>query len=429
MVRCGRAGLVWMLVGVLLPGARPQACPRPPCWDRLVASLPRGPGPDAGPGTAVCEGPTGGRGCRTGVPLPAAVTNTPSRLDPRVGGLPQVQPKVAPPAGEAWERVARLQHCMGSPRDSGALWGRRVPKEGTPLGAVLALMAAVLTECDLHCHSRPLQAMARRLEGAAVGRQGEKDLLLLLKSITQHPPLAVPPLARLHPQDCAEIYRRGIVENGFYTIQPALQRPALEAKCDMQTAGGGWTVFQRRQDGSLDFNRTWQAYAEGFGSPPAGELWLGNAALHALTAAGGPHTLRIELEDWRQQRRHAVYSSFRVGPEAQRFRLTAREYSGDAGDALSYSARYNHDGRAFSTADRDHDRYAAGHCARYYGAGWWFDACLAANLNGRYYRGRYGGLTDGIYWGTWHALTDARTGERLSFKTVEMKTRPGPPRG
>uniref|UniRef100_A0A8C5FUV2 Si:ch211-157b11.8 n=1 Tax=Gadus morhua TaxID=8049 RepID=A0A8C5FUV2_GADMO len=243
--------------------------------------------------------------------------------------------------------------------------------------------------------------------------------------------VSVPPLARLHPQDCAEIYRRGIVENGFYTIQPALQRPALEAKCDMQTAGGGWTVFQRRQDGSLDFNRTWQAYAEGFGSPPAGELWLGNAALHALTAAGGPHTLRIELEDWRQQRRHAVYSSFRVGtdPVLSRFRLTAREYSGDAGDALSYSARYNHDGRAFSTADRDHDRYAAGHCARYYGAGWWFDACLAANLNGRYYRGRYGGLTDGIYWGTWHALTDARTGERLSFKTVEMKTRPGPPRG
>ena len=42
--------------------------------------------------------------------------------------------------------------------------------------------------------------------------------------------VSVPPLARLHPQDCAEIYRRGIVENGFYTIQPALQRPALEAR-------------------------------------------------------------------------------------------------------------------------------------------------------------------------------------------------------
>lgn len=109
---------------------------------------------------------------------------------------------------------------------------------------------------------------------------------------------------------------------------------------------------------------------------------------------------------------------------SSRYRLTAREYSGDAGNALSYSKRYNHDGRSFSTADRDQDRYAAGNCGQYYGAGWWFDACLAANLNGRYYHGRYSGVTNGIYWGTWYILTDGRTGERYSFKRVEMKTRP-----
>ena len=109
---------------------------------------------------------------------------------------------------------------------------------------------------------------------------------------------------------------------------------------------------------------------------------------------------------------------------SSRYRLTAREYSGDAGNALSYSKRYNHDGRPFSTADRDNDRYAVGNCGQYYGAGWWFDACLAANPNGRYYRGRYSGVTNGIYWGTWYILTDGRTGERYSFKRVEMKTRP-----
>nr|XP_020463401.1 fibroleukin-like [Monopterus albus] len=145
--------------------------------------------------------------------------------------------------------------------------------------------------------------------------------------------------------------------------------------------------------------------------------------LYSLTSTG-QHQLRIELEDWHQQRRHATYNNFKVASEEQRYRLTAREYSGDAGNALSYSKRYNHDGRPFSTADRDHDRYAAGNCAEYYSAGWWFDACLAANLNGRYYHGRYGGLTNGIYWGTWYILTDGRTGERYSFKRVEMKTRP-----
>ncbi|XP_026116492.1 fibroleukin [Carassius auratus] len=323
------------------------------------------------------------------------------------------------------ERLIQLQRCMLQ-HDSVVV----SQEEGSDsLLGFLALMAAVLTECDLHCHSQRLREMATRLE-SLVGKNGEKDLLLLVKSVTDSKPnglkprtsTAVPPSAGLYPQDCHEIYQLGIKENGIYTIQPDPKRPALEAVCDMVSAGGGWTVFQRRFDGQTDFNRTWQEYRDGFGSLQR-EHWLGNAVLYALTASGH-HMLRITLQDWHDQTRHANYNNFKVAGENQRFRLTVRDYHGDAGNAFSYSKQYNHDGRAFSTYDRDHDRYAAGNCARYYGAGWWFDSCLAANLNGRYYHGRYSGITDGIYWGTWYILTDYRTGERYSFKSVEMKTRP-----
>ncbi|XP_016891986.1 fibroleukin isoform X2 [Cynoglossus semilaevis] len=414
MIPFGPLAVLSLYVGALFSLDASPACTVSPCRDSLVAA-PNSPGAGAGgAGSGACEGQTGTTGCRMAVSL-AAVADAPRRAEHR-HDLPQVQPKDR----GVKERLVQLQRCMRSVQETGGAWSPE-GQESDSLGAILALMAAVLTECDLHCHSQALGLMAKRLESAAVGREGERDLLLFLKSITQHPPTA-PPSERLHPQDCAEIYKLGIKDSGIYTIQPDLHRPPLEAKCDMETAGGGWTVVQNRHDGSLNFNRTWQEYREGFGSPQ-GEHWLGNAALHALTSTG-QHQLRIELEDWHHQRRHATYNNFKVASETQRYRLTAREYSGDAGNALSYSKRYNHDGRSFSTADRDNDRYAAGNCGQYYGTGWWFDACLAANLNGRYYRGRYSGVTNGIYWGTWYILTDGRTGERYSFKKVEMKTRP-----
>nr|XP_023858797.1 ficolin-1-B-like [Salvelinus alpinus] len=369
---------------MLSPPDAPPACPH--CKDSLVAA------PLARTGSGGCEGRPGMAGCRVAV-APLAASDPPLRVEHR-HEVRQVQPE----SRDVSERLVQLQRCMNSLQEPGVPRGR-VGQGGDTLGAILALMAA----------------RGQRLE------RGRERPDTTVEEHHNNPPTVVPS-ARLHPQDCAEIYRLGIKENGIYTIQPDPHRPAVEAECDMETAGGGWTVFQRRRDGSVDFNRTWQEYREGFGSPQ-GEYWLGNAALHALTNTG-QHLLRIQLEDWHQQKRQATYNTFRVAAEAQRYRLTAREYSGDAGNALSYSKRYNHDGRAFSTNDRDHDRYTSGNCAEYYGAGWWFDACLASNLNGLFYRGRYSGLTNGIYWGTWYILTDSHSGERYSFKSVEMKTRP-----
>uniref|UniRef100_A0A8C2EW98 Si:ch211-203k16.3 n=1 Tax=Cyprinus carpio TaxID=7962 RepID=A0A8C2EW98_CYPCA len=111
------------------------------------------------------------------------------------------------------------------------------------------------------------------------------------------------------PIDCASIYYNGVRRSGIYTVVPSLGAMPVEVYCDMDTDGGGWTVIQRRQDGSVNFDRSWKEYKEGFGDLHT-EYWLGNEHIHDLSGQGN-YTLRIDLEDWSGKHKHAVYQSFR----------------------------------------------------------------------------------------------------------------------
>ncbi|XP_069106248.1 fibrinogen-like protein A isoform X1 [Argopecten irradians] len=96
--------------------------------------------------------------------------------------------------------------------------------------------------------------------------------------------------------------------------------------CDMDTAGGPWTVIQNRQDGTVDFYRNWTEYQTGFGDLD-GEFWAGLDIIHLLTLSGS--ILRINLMSWKNDVKYAQYRDFRVGDASSKYRLSVSGFSGN----------------------------------------------------------------------------------------------------
>ncbi|XP_023687845.2 angiopoietin-2b isoform X1 [Paramormyrops kingsleyae] len=212
-------------------------------------------------------------------------------------------------------------------------------------------------------------------------------------------------------RDCAEIYKSGITENGVYRLHVANSTQTFKVFCDMKTRGGGWTVVQRRQDGSVDFHRNWADYKTGFGEP-SGEYWLGNDFIHRLTT-GQHYVLQVQVTDREGNEAYSQYDHFYIDEEEHNYSLHSRGFSGTAGRSSSLAPS----GTPFSTKDRDNDRCSC-KCAQMASGGWWFDACGPSNLNGIYYGGRSNVLRfNGIKWYYWKGLN-------LMARATTMMVRP-----
>ena len=153
------------------------------------------------------------------------------------------------------------------------------------------------------------------------------------------------------PQDFKEVYQRGCTQDGVYTIDPCCsnQKP-FKVYCTNQ-----YTVFQRRMDGSENFDRGWADYVSGFGRI-CGEQWLGLEKIHCLITRTARTDMRIDMADFRGDKKYAYYNFFMVGNAASKYKLQVAGYIGTAGDSILYgSGGHNHNGMAFSTHDKDND--------------------------------------------------------------------------
>ncbi|XP_039362016.1 ficolin-2-like isoform X2 [Mauremys reevesii] len=210
-------------------------------------------------------------------------------------------------------------------------------------------------------------------------------------------------------KNCKELLARGNILSGWYTIYPH-DCNAMTVLCDMDTDGGGWIVFQRRVDGSVDFFRDWNSYKRGFGSRLS-EFWLGNDNIHLLTSLG-TNELRVDLRDFDNKYQFATFGSFKIAGETEKYKLILGAFvNGTAGDSLTI---HNH--MPFTTQDCDNDQYS-GNCATSFKGAWWYQECHWSNLNGLYLRGAHESYGDGVNWRT-------GKGHKYSYKVSEMKFRP-----
>ncbi|XP_071817868.1 uncharacterized protein [Apostichopus japonicus] len=214
--------------------------------------------------------------------------------------------------------------------------------------------------------------------------------------------------------DCSNAYTSGVTEDGVYEIMPTgWTGQQFNAYCEMNIDGGGWTVIQRRVDGSVLFNRNWDEYKEGFGTPE-GETWLGNDKISFLTSSRN-YEFRVDVISQTRGSLHTKYDLFRIGNEDEKYKLTL--------GTIGESTVANHDymdrlrGVQFTTMDQDNDAEPTYNCATRWGGGggWWLAGCSDVFFNGLYNFNDWNGI-----------CVDAKgsIGKDCGLTYVEMKIRP-----
>ena len=185
--------------------------------------------------------------------------------------------------------------------------------------------------------------------------------------------------------------------------------PVMEARCDMESDGGGWMVILRRKSDTspqVNFNRTWTEYENGFGDLNT-EFWYGLRNIHCLTTRDTVQ-LQVQLNYSNGTELTWTYHHFRVHGAQNDYRLHVGKAEGPSG---FHDAMMIHNGKPFSTFDNDNDDFGE-NCATRYGGGWWFKGCYHSFLTGKHTAKN---TWDGIHW------TNGRTPGYVSH--VEMKIR------
>lgn len=263
------------------------------------------------------------------------------------------------------------------------------------------LLVAIPAYCSSSCSGFGYELLDGKMEALEaevlnIGRSVEK-VSQLVKSLECAKPIYA---------SCDKLPSK---KSGVYQIRTYLHE-VTEVYCDQEYDGGGWTVIQKRFDGSVNFYRDWSEYKRGFGILDGGEFWLGLDVIHQLTYSA-PHELVVLLEDFEGNSTYGKLDRFEVAGEQSAYKVTLAEgFSGPAGDSFTGTKT-----AMFSTLDKDNDTWGNSCAVTYHGA-WWYTACHSSNLNGKYSKGNTTEYATGMVWYTFR-------GHHYALKSSKMMIR------
>ncbi|KAL7630364.1 UNVERIFIED_CONTAM: hypothetical protein RMT77_019481 [Armadillidium vulgare] len=219
----------------------------------------------------------------------------------------------------------------------------------------------------------------------------------------------------IRPNDCSELLVAGYTESGVYYIYPLTCHCTKPVKvfCDMETEGGGWTIFLNRVNVSnhINFTRNWKDYKKGFGTVGE-EYWLGNEVLHIMTSSRN-YTMRMEAQDGYGREVWGEWNSFSVNSEDDKYRLLVTNYNEKRSVFDRFSYVHNN---YFSTFDVDNDEWEDGSCSERHKGGWWYNNCVYDNPTGIYGKDS----KDGLRINSWSKSDDTLRCPKM----LQLKIRP-----